>query len=278
MAVLNMSFTNVEPGVFSGSFANLLGLYFPCPDVQSQPPPGTFVLTGQDVTLPTTASGGGTLQYRWSRNGTDLFDNGHLTGTDTDTLVIHAAQPADTGNYAVRVFNICGIDESDAAWVDVGPGIPFCSGDGSGTACPCGNASTVGRGVGCVNSLGLASSLRASGAASLSNDTLILEGRSMPNSSALYFQGTTQVNGGLGAVFGDGLRCAGGTVTRLGTVTNVVSSSTYPSSGDLPVSVKGGITVPGSVRRYQVWYRNAATFCTASTFNLTNGYVITWGT
>jgi hypothetical protein len=33
--------------------------------------------------------------------------------------------------------------------------------------------------------------------------------------------------------------------------------------------------VPG-VRTYQAWYRNAAVFCTASTFNLSNGYSITW--
>jgi hypothetical protein len=41
------------------------------------------------------------------------------------------------------------------------------------------------------------------------------------------------------------------------------------------VSVRGLITTPGT-RTYQVWYRNSAAFCTASTFNLTNGVEITW--
>jgi hypothetical protein len=27
---------------------------------------------------------------------------------------------------------------------------------------------------------------------------------------------------------------------------------------------------------YQLWYRNAAAFCTPSTFNLTNGLDVTW--
>ncbi|MEY4775009.1 MAG: hypothetical protein RIT40_2044, partial [Planctomycetota bacterium] len=27
---------------------------------------------------------------------------------------------------------------------------------------------------------------------------------------------------------------------------------------------------------YQVWYRNAAAFCSAETFNLTNGVLATW--
>jgi hypothetical protein len=65
-------------------------------------------------------------------------------------------------------------------------------------------------------------------------------------------------------------------VVRLGTKANVNGSSQYPQSGDLSVSVKAGITVPGTVRTYQVWYRNAAVFCQAQTFNLTNGLEVRW--
>jgi hypothetical protein len=33
----------------------------------------------------------------------------------------------------------------------------------------------------------------------------------------------------------------------------------------------------GCIRTYQCWYRNAdPLFCTASTFNLTNGVEVTW--
>jgi hypothetical protein len=90
----------------------------------------------------------------------------------------------------------------------------------------------------------------------------------------LYFQGTTQIAAGAGVAFGDGLRCAGGTVIRLGTKTNVGGSSSYPS-GSQSISVRGN-DVAGNLRTYQCWYRNAAAFCTASTFNLTNGLQITW--
>ena len=48
-----------------------------------------------------------------------------------------------------------------------------------------------------------------------------------------------------------------------------------PGPGDAPISVRGQVTSPGA-RYYQVWYRNAAAFCTAATFNLTNGYEVTW--
>ncbi len=150
----------------------------------------------------------------------------------------------------------------------------FCSGDGTGTACPCGNSGTSGNG--CASSVSATGAhLAASGSPSISNDTLSLTGSSMPNSSALYFQGTSQTSGGSGAVFGDGLRCAGGTVVRLGTKTNAAGSSSYPVGADLHISVRGGDSA-GNVRTYQCWYRNAAAFCTPSTFNLTNGVQTTW--
>jgi hypothetical protein len=40
--------------------------------------------------------------------------------------------------------------------------------------------------------------------------------------------------------------------------------------------VRGLIPLAGGTREYQCWYRNAAAFCTASTFNLTNGLEILW--
>ncbi len=33
----------------------------------------------------------------------------------------------------------------------------------------------------------------------------------------------------------------------------------------------------GDLKHYQCWYRDAATFCTTSTFNLSNGLSLTWG-
>jgi len=164
-----------------------------------------------------------------------------------------------------------------ATWADpVTPPIstPFCFGDGSGTPCPCANSGAAGNG--CANSLSAAgANLTSSGSASIANDTLVLLGSGMPNSSCLYFQGTSQQAGGLGIVFGDGLRCAGGTIIRLGTKSNSGGASQYPVGGDPSVSVRG-LNSAGDVRMYQVWYRNAAAFCTPSTFNLSNGLELTW--
>jgi hypothetical protein len=117
--------------------------------------------------------------------------------------------------------------------------------------------------------------LEAFGAPELVNDTLLLRGLAMPDAAVLYFQGTTSVNGGSGSAFGDGLRCVTGSVRRLGTLDNAQGWSAYPAPGQARVSVAGQIAAPGTLH-YQAWYRNAAAFCTADTFNLTNGVSVIW--
>jgi hypothetical protein len=154
--------------------------------------------------------------------------------------------------------------------------IAYCFGDGSGAACPCANEATPGSGTGCRNSIGLGGRLVSNGVASLSADTLALQADGMPATSpALYFQGSARVNAGAGAMLGDGKRCAGGTVIRLGTKANSSGASQYPALTDPAIHVQGNVTTPG-VRYYQVTYRNSAPFCTSSTFNLTNAVEILW--
>jgi len=154
-------------------------------------------------------------------------------------------------------------------------GVAFCFGDGSGTACPCGNASSPAAKAGCTNGLGRAGRIVARGSTSLLVDSLELRGTGMTNSAALYFQGTLAANGGNGNVFGDGLRCAGGSVVRLDVVQNAQGASIVPGAGDPPLRVLGQITSPGE-RVYQVWYRDAGNFCTPATWNLTNGVRMLW--
>jgi hypothetical protein len=152
----------------------------------------------------------------------------------------------------------------------------YCFGDGLGTPCPCANHSAPGSQVGCLNSLGLGGRLRASGVARLATDTLVLHGSQMPNSTALYFQGTMQPNAGFGSHLGDGLRCASAQVVRLATKNNDLGMSNYPEATEPSISVRGQVTAPGSLRNYQVWYRNAAPFCQTATFNTSNGVQVTW--
>jgi hypothetical protein len=165
-------------------------------------------------------------------------------------------------------------DIQGGLWDACGGGVVqnFCGGDGSSGSCPCGNNGASGNG--CASSVNPAGAhLGTTGDASVSADTLVLHGSGMPASvSCTYYQGTTST----AAVFGDGLRCAGGAIIRLASQMNVGGTSQYPAAGNLPISVRGNVPAVGATRTYQAWYRNAAAFCTASTFNLSNGLRVIW--
>lgn len=154
---------------------------------------------------------------------------------------------------------------------------PFCAGDGSGTACPCANNSVVGDNEGCLDSFGLGGKLEMSGIARVGSDTHKMNGSRMPAfGPALYFEGTAQMSAGAGIAFGDGKLCVGGTIIRLGVKFNTATgTSTYPVGAD-PILSIAGLVVPGDTRTYQIWYRDSAAFCSASTFNLTNGMQTIW--
>jgi len=236
-----------------------------------------------DVYVYTFAPDNSTYSTRVSVAGTTSPDpqtaggawpGGHLLGT---TYTRHSV-PCDAGTITITVTTENGFGSVNGfQLVRTGPldlGLAYCSGDGSGTACPCGNAGAAGNG--CASSVNAnGARLSAVGTASLANDSVVLRGTGMPNSSALFFQGTLRANGGNGLTFGDGLRCAGGTILRLRVVSNAGGASQYPQPGDPPVSQRGQVNQPGT-RTYQVWYRNSASYCTPSTFNLTNGLEIVW--
>ena len=151
---------------------------------------------------------------------------------------------------------------------------PTCFGDGTATDCPCGNNSIAGRG--CANSTNPAGSLLGLSGSPLT-DNITLVGSGMPaTSTCIYFQGSTWNVGG--TVFGDGLRCADGTIIRLNTKTNSGGASQFPEPGDPSVSIRGQVTPGnGEIRVYQAFYRNStANFCPPLTFNVTNAWVVVW--
>jgi hypothetical protein len=148
----------------------------------------------------------------------------------------------------------------------------FCFGDGSGTACPCGNAGGLGRG--CSNSFdALGAQLSGVGSASVSGDDLVLSADGLvPNVPGLYFQADNAVNGGSGILFGDGLRCAGGNVVRLEVA---VADANGASSTTIGIATNGGVSA-GEVKRYQCWYRDPVGSPCGSGFNLSNGFEVNW--
>jgi hypothetical protein len=151
---------------------------------------------------------------------------------------------------------------------------PFCAGD-QAVSCPCANPGAAGRG--CASSFSNQGGvIYATGAASLANDSVTLRVEGVSPSFVTLLQGTSQAGGGAGIGFGDGLLCAGGTLTRL--VLRIANGGQldYPGAGDVALSVLGMVPV-ASTRVYQAWYRDAAlAYCAPGTFNLTNGLEVSW--
>jgi hypothetical protein len=213
----------------------------------------------------TEATSASANALRWSSTYNFRFDADVGPVNGTVRLGLWKAGAPSELDVAAQVPNVGGAS-----------GQAFCFGDGSGSACPCGNASAVGSDSGCLNTSAQGAKLVASGIASIANDTFVLQGSGMPvTSPVLYFQGTSRQNAGAGDPFGDGLRCAGGSLVRLQIEINVAGASQHPALGDPPIHVSG-LTSAGDVRTYQGWHRDVLSFCTTSPFNLTNGWEATW--
>jgi hypothetical protein len=150
----------------------------------------------------------------------------------------------------------------------------YCFGDGSSEACPCGNSPAPGHG--CPNSAHASGArlIHASGDPSILADTVVLGASNLPpGQPCLFFQGTIALSG---QPFGDGLRCAGGTVRRLATKSAAGGQANYPDPGEPSVSQAGMVPFLGEPRTYQVWYRDPGSDCTGARFNLTNGVSVLW--
>ena len=153
---------------------------------------------------------------------------------------------------------------------DCGPAIVYCSGDGSGTACPCGNTGSPGSGCANSGSTNGAAAV-ATGSASVGSDDLVINGAELlPGAPGLLFSGLTQINGGNGNPFGDGLRCVGGHVTRMNV--RIPDANGMASWG--PGLATSFSWSSGETRTFQIWYRDTNGLC-GSGFNLTNGLEVT---
>jgi Tol biopolymer transport system component len=157
-------------------------------------------------------------------------------------------------------------------------------GVGGVIGCPCSNTPS-GSGRGCDNSASTGgATLTASGIAYLSMDSLVFTtSGEKPTATSIVLQGTTSPPAGI--VYGQGVRCVGGTLKRLFTKAAVGGSITAPDfgAGDPTVSArsaaKGDVIQPGQRRWYLVYYRDPTVLggCPASsTFNATQTGRVDW--
>ncbi len=144
-------------------------------------------------------------------------------------------------------------------------GDAFCS---ASPLCPCGNGANSD--TGCASSLGIGAQLLGFETDGVANDDLLLTVLQLPpNVPVLLYVGNGTVNGGIGAPFGDGLRCVEGGIVRLGVrFANGVGTAQWGPG----FAAQLGLS-PGDTRYFQAWYRNNTGPC-GTGFNLTNGLQI----
>jgi hypothetical protein len=148
---------------------------------------------------------------------------------------------------------------------------PICdASDGALAACPCANPGNPDTGCDIAQATG------GVGLSAIGQDTAVpsatLEAAGFPPASApaaLVIR-SAALDPGSPVVFGDGLRCIGLPVVRLGGT---------QASGGVSTHVFGHAAMAGSgTFYYQVWFRNLpASFCDpAAGFNLSNGATLVW--
>jgi len=177
----------------------------------------------------------------------------HTRSTDSGTVTVDTS--THQGSFLPHPCHLTGLCST------------FCFGDGSTTACPCGNPGAAGEG--CTNSTGLGALLASSGTSSANLDDLVLHGTQLsPNRPSLFFGGNIEI----GALqFGDGLRCVGGSIQRLQVV---IADSLGTGATSIDIARKMG-AVPGVQHWFQVWYRDPPGPCGGG-FNLSNGLEVLW--
>lgn len=231
----------------------------------------------------------GALLAEFGPSGNALFVNQKhqllsATGDDERTIAIAAPASSHQANWGaqyVTSWSAIGSGHSDIVGATFngssgGTITFFC--EGTAATCPCGNG--TGSGGGCGNSANpFGAILEPFGAASTTNDTLTLSYWSLPPGvSALLFQGVNLINGGAGAVFGDGKRCVAAPVYRF--PLRATDGSGYAQygfgSGDVPISVAGSVPYYGVSMNYQVWFRDGASYCTSANTNFTNALTVNW--
>jgi Tol biopolymer transport system component len=157
-------------------------------------------------------------------------------------------------------------------------------GSGSVIACPCSNPPSASD-RGCDNSDATGGAiLSAAGNTQLTADGLSLTANGLTTTTlAVLVQGSAVLPNGI--VYGQGVRCVGGTIRRLFTASAPTGAATFPNfpAGEPPVSVrsasKGDSIQPGQSRWYLVYYRDTVVLggCPAtSTFNTTQTGEVAW--
>jgi hypothetical protein len=219
---------------------------------------------------------------RWDGQAWSSLDPTIAGGTISAMAVVKLSTSPTPSLFVGGSFSSAGdlACASLAEWRGCGAlGAPFCLGDLATSGCPCANLGSWRHG--CQNSATTGGAqLRAYG--TTQPDTLQLQSTGeLATAPSVVLQGNSVV---AHLAFGDGVRCAGGSLKRLYVHSAVGGTLLVPAPGDLSVSARsaalGDPIAPGSMRVYQVYYRDPSSgFCPApagNDWNSSSGVRIVW--
>jgi WD40 repeat protein len=151
-------------------------------------------------------------------------------------------------------------------------GGPFCdASDGSLAACPCGNPGKPDSGCDIQQATG-GVSLQVTGQQTSPTNRSTLTGSDFPlaSSPAAIVIRALGLDSASPVVFGDGLRCIGVPVVRLG--------ATFATAGTSTHTIGHGAMAGSGTFYYQLWFRNTPImYCDpTAAFNLSNGRSLDW--
>jgi hypothetical protein len=225
--------------------------------------PQSLTITDPGV-LSSVFSGSGTVDFTIS-----ALDSSSATGGGNLSLVF---QDHDTLQVAI-------------AYTYCAPGSDFCAPGLHGViSCPCANPQQPASSIkGCNNSASTGGAVLLSGGiASLAADTVVFSTTGeTPNATTVFLQGNASLPSGL--VFGQGVRCTGGSLERLYVKAASSGAASAPSGTDPSVSARssalGDTITAGTHRYYNAYYRDSTVLggCpSTSTFNTTQGQDVLW--
>lgn len=120
------------------------------------------------------------------------------------------------------------------------------------------------------NSTGSAATISSNGDCSVAANSFSLTASPVPDQFGIFFYGSSQLNGGNGVPFGDGLRCVGGGAGVARLPVAMAASQTLSWDVDLTAPPQAWATInAGSTWHFQAWFRDPAAGGTG--FNLSNG-------
>lgn len=87
------------------AYSEVAGLTLKSPVVITRQPAPQQLAVGQNATFTATASGHGSLSYRWYKGNYAIYDSSKFSGTETNTLTIRSATASDASLYKLKAFN-----------------------------------------------------------------------------------------------------------------------------------------------------------------------------